>query len=202
MNTTTETPKAAPAPMLTLMGDNDHVTATVTWQGERVNVRIALDLSGQTGLIPGVRPRGYEMPSMRVQGTLSVEVYPVRNVYLDAPHTGEGMSLFGSATPTPAGMERLLTQIGIPQIGIPPITTLDGVRAVLREKRMALIAACPGHARAGRTETTFRGPAPGARENPMAHGGSRVTERCACGAVRVTNVNGIYVEVGAWGAWS
>lgn len=198
MNTTTETPKAAPvAPMLTLVGDNDYVTATVTWQGERVNVRIALDLSGQTGLIPGVRPNGTEMPSMRVRGARSVGAYPVRNVYLDAPHTGEGMSLLGSAAPTPARMERLLTQIGIQ-----PIITLDGVRAAIREERATRVAACPGHARAERTETAFRGPAPGARENPMAHGGCRVTERCACGAVRVTNVNGIYVEVGTWGAWS
>lgn len=197
MNTAQTPNAAAPVPVRLTFDADGLVSATIMWQGERVNVRIALDLSGQTGLIPGMRPNGAEMPSVRVHSgprdLQSCGVYPVRNVYLDAPHQGEGMSLFGSVSPTPARMERLLAQIGVP-----PILTLDGVRAAIREERTARVAACPGHVCRERTEVAFCGPIQGAVPNPRAHGGRLATECCACGAQRRTNVNGIYVERGAW----
>jgi len=36
------------------------------------------------------------------------------------------------------------------------------------------------------------------RPNPAAHGGVTIVERCACGAQRLTNVNGRHIETGRW----
>ena len=34
--------------------------------------------------------------------------------------------------------------------------------------------------------------------NPAAHGGACWHDKCRCGAVRMTNVNGIHREIGKW----
>ena len=44
----------------------------------------------------------------------------------------------------------------------------------------------------------YSGPITGAEPNPAAHGNVRVTQHCACGAVRRANVNGCHVEAGPW----
>ncbi len=44
----------------------------------------------------------------------------------------------------------------------------------------------------------FWGPIPDATENRAAHGNVCVTETCACGAGRQTNVNQQYRETGPW----
>ena len=49
-----------------------------------------------------------------------------------------------------------------------------------------------------RTVLPFRGPIPGARANPAAHGNVCVADGCSCGALRYTNVNGRHVERGPW----
>jgi hypothetical protein len=35
-------------------------------------------------------------------------------------------------------------------------------------------------------------------QNPQAHGGVEYTDHCACGAYRLSNVNGNHVEVALW----
>lgn len=54
------------------------------------------------------------------------------------------------------------------------------------------------HRKTGESEIHgFRGPV-SIDEEPMAHGGVRITERCKCGAVRHINSNGNYLEKGEW----
>lgn len=44
----------------------------------------------------------------------------------------------------------------------------------------------------------YSGPVSGADYEPRAHGAVRHVDRCSCGALRVTNSNGLYQEQGPW----
>jgi len=53
------------------------------------------------------------------------------------------------------------------------------------------------HRPASSSTRPFFGPV-SLRENRAAHGNVTIVDRCRCGCVRSTNVNGNHVERGAW----
>lgn len=69
--------------------------------------------------------------------------------------------------------------------------------AQLERERLARIAGCREHRAVGSTERCYSGPV-SRDENRAAHGNICIVEKCACGATRATNVNGVHFEQGVW----
>jgi hypothetical protein len=67
----------------------------------------------------------------------------------------------------------------------------------LERERLARIAGCREHRAMGTKEGPFLGPV-SRDERRAAHGNICITETCACGATRKTNVNGVHFEQGVW----